>query len=476
MDPLILSVYIVTALASLVVAAFLFYVSTKSYYRRSAKRKKEERERRRKMHAMRAGAGSLAIKNIVYDEIKEFVKSEEERKEISYTVSEVFKRELENQLNTKNKELTDKYKKIIEGKTYDEKQAIKKYKKILSAKKETDAVIRSVAQGLVVVDPDGKVVMMNPAAEKLLGDKKENKIGKSVLEGLKEEQLVSLSKDSQVGEEKEIEVFGSQEETKKILRASNAIIENKDGQTVGMVSVLSDITKQKELDQLKANFLSSVTHELRTPLIAMDKSISLLLGKQAGPVSQTQEQFLSIASRNLKRLTTLINDLLDVSKMEAGKMRVEFKPVLIEEVIDETIANLKDWAKTKSITIKKEVEKEIPKVDMDFDRIVQVLSNLIGNAIKFTPEEGKIVVGARLEGANLRVNVKDSGTGIPKENIENIFNKFYQGGGRSPTDINGTGLGLSIVKEIIKMHKGKVWAESKKGQGANFIFTLPAKT
>jgi len=470
-----LNIYLITAFLSMAIGSLLVYVSTKSYYRRSEERRKEERERRRRNHATQAGPGNQTVKNIVYDEIKEFVKSEEERKEISETVSAIFRKELKEQVDVSGTELKKKFNKIIEEKSYNEKQAFRKYKKILSAKKETDAVIRSVAEGLVVVDPEGKVVMMNPAAEKLLGGKKEKKVGKPIGDGLGKEQLVSFSRNAKDGEGKEIEVLGSQEDTKKILRASNAVIENKNGQTVGMVSVLSDITKQKELERLKSGFVANVTHELRTPLISMDKSISLLLSKQAGLLSETQEQFLSIASRNLKRLTALINDLLDISKLESGKMAVNLKPASIEKIITEVVENFKDWAKTKSVRIKKEVDREIPELNLDADRIIQVLNNLIGNAIKFTPEGGAVRVGARIEGENLKVNIKDTGIGIPKKDTANIFSKFYQSGERAPTDINGTGLGLSIVKEIIELHKGKVWVESEKGKGANFIFTLPVK-
>ena len=174
-------------------------------------------------------------------------------------------------------------------------------------------------------------MMMNPAAEKLLGMSGKSKMGRPLTENLREEQLVSLVKTGQERKNKEIELVSQHDETKKILRASSAVIEDADGKTVGMVSVLSDITKQRELDELKANFVASVTHELRTPLVAMDKSIALILNKDAGELSGPQEEILTIAQRNLKRLSFLINDLLDLSKLEARKMALSRQASSLEK-------------------------------------------------------------------------------------------------------------------------------------------------
>jgi len=275
-------------------------------------------------------------------------------------------------------------------------------------------------------------------------------------------------------------LISRQDETKKILRASTAVIENENGQTIGMVSVLSDITKQKELDNLKSAFVANVSHELRTPLVAIDKSLTLILEKEAGDLSQTQEQFLSIAQRNLKRLSALINDLLDLSKLEAGKMEVRRKSMAINNVIQEVIDSLNNWAKSKNITLEKKIEDLLPDVQIDPDRLAQVLTNLVGNAVKFTPADGRITLEAKLsegEGGGkkeLEVSVKDTGIGIAPEDLPKIFSKFYQcGGERMISDVNGTGIGLSIAKEIVGLHGGKIWVESEKGQGARFVFTIP---
>ena len=191
---------------------------------------------------------------------------------------------------------------------------------------------------------------------------------------------------------------------------------------------------------------------------------------------QTQEQFLSIAQRNLKRLSALINDLLDLSKLEAGKMEVRRKRMAVNNVIQEVIDSLNNWARSKNITLEKRIEDMLPDVEIDPDRLAQVLTNLVGNAVKFTPNDGKITLEAKLSDGKkeLEVSVKDTGIGIAPEDLPKIFSKFYQcGGERMISDVNGTGIGLSIAKEIVELHGGKIWVESEKGQGARFIFTIP---
>jgi PAS domain S-box-containing protein len=415
------------------------------------------------------------FREVIYEEISGIVDSKVKRQEITRTVSHILDKELEDRIRKNIAEFEKKHEKIIQEKTQNEEVALQKYKKVLLEKKNTDAVIRSIAEGLVVVDAEGKVIMVNPAAEKLLGVSKKEKVGTRLAENLRKEHFVSLAKNSPLAgdENREIELKGADDDTKKVLRASSAVIENENGQTVGMVSVLSDITKQKELDALKSKFVASVSHELRTPLIAIDKSISLLLSEATGDVSETQEQFLSIASRNLKRLSSLINDLLDMSKLEAGKMSLDRRPSSIKEVISEVAQSLQNWANTKSIAISLDIQEGIPPVDMDPNRIIQVFNNLVGNSIKFTPQKGTITIKAQRESDTVKIAVSDNGIGVSKEELPKIFDKFYQAEGRSSTDISGTGLGLSIVKEIIELHGGTIRAESKEGQGMRFTFTLP---
>jgi len=463
------SIYVVVAIIGVIIALILAYLATLQSQGNASVSKKTVK----KMFTSEASGYNL-LENTVIKEITPIIRSRNQSEMISKKISRVFNKELEKRILMATQEINNKYNAVIEERKHNEEIAIKKYKKAVVEKKDTEAVIRSIAEGLVVVNSEGKVIMMNPAAEKLLDTQKKEKIGKNLTDGIKEEQLISLIKSSPEDEGKEIEFSSREDETKKILRASSAVIEDENGKTVGMVSVLSDITKQKELDRMKSSFVSSVSHELRTPLVAIDKSVSLILSKSTGPISETQEQFLQIAKRNLKRLSRLINDLLDLSKLEAGRMQLERKSSSIKDIINESMDTFNTWAQTKSVTIEEKIENNLPPINIDPSRIIQVLTNLIGNAIKFTPKGGAIVIKASNDDSYaVKISVADTGTGIGKEDLDKIFDKFYQTGERGTTDISGTGLGLSICKEIVELHGGKIWVESEKGYGAKFIFTLP---
>ncbi|MCX5701864.1 MAG: PAS domain S-box protein, partial [Candidatus Omnitrophica bacterium] len=350
-------VYVVTAVISIIIAVWLVNLA-----KQFGQAKPEDYGKKAKSGS--EGAYQLDNQELgrsITAEISRFVDSPNQRSEVTKKITEAFNKELEQKVNYTTQELTKKYSTMIDQKGKSEEIAWNKYKEVLSGKRETEAVMRSIAEGLVVLDAKGNVVMMNPAAEKLLGTSREEKIGKPIQENLKDEQLISLVKDTSTNRnEREIELVSQQDETKKTLRASSAVIEDENGQTIGMVSVLSDITKQKELDRMKAGFVSSVSHELRTPLVAIDKSISLILNKTTGPISAQQEEFLTIAQRNLKRLGRLIDDLLDLSKLEAGKMQLKRKPASIVEVAKESIKTVENWAKTKSINISQNIQDGIP--------------------------------------------------------------------------------------------------------------------
>ncbi len=462
--------FLITGMISIVIAVFLIHSS-----RLSA-------QARIKLDKKRIGGDYSSIKSdsldqVILDQVKDLVDSEQQRLEISRRISATVNKEFEKRIQVSHQELSKKYETMLQEKDQGEVMVWQKYKKILNDQKKTEAVLHSIAEGLVVVDGGGKVIMMNPAAERLLGVSTKDKIGRPIAENSKEEQLISLVRPRPDQEGQEIEFVSQRDETKKVLRASSAVIEDENGQPVGMVSVLSDITKQKEVDQLKSNFVANVSHELRTPLIAIEKAISLILSKDAGSISEAQEQFLAIAHRNIKRLGLLINDLLDLSKIEAGKMEFKYELFSIEKVINECMAGLNTWAKTKSIQLEKKIHEGIPDVSMDPNRILQVLNNLVGNAIKFTPSNGLITIEAKFQNEReaLEVGVTDTGIGIPKEALSKMFDKFYQTGERAPTDISGTGIGLSISKEIVELHNGRIWVESEKGCGAKFTFTLPVR-
>jgi two-component system, NtrC family, sensor histidine kinase KinB len=400
--------------------------------------------------------------------------TKEERSQVAHSIASVVRDRVVRQVEEVTTRMRDQYESALSQKDKEQEVVQVKYKNLVKEKNQTEAIVQSLAEGLVVVNAKGEVVMMNPAAEKLLGVDKKHKVGRPLTENLKDEELVSLVRDAQGQGEKVVELSAMQQETKKVIRSSSALIENENGQTVGMVSVLTDVTKQRELDRLKTQFVSTVTHELRTPLVATQKALDVVILGTAGPLNTDQSRFLEIAHRNLDRLFRLINDILDFSKLEAGRMKMEFAGASIEALAAEVIQGLESWAQSKQVMLARQIEPGLPQVSMDPMRIGQVLTNLIGNALKFTPPGGRVTVEAKRAGEDkVEVGVQDTGIGIAPEDLSKLFQRFVQVGERRQTDVSGTGLGLSIAKEIVELHGGRIWAESEKGQGTRFVFTLP---
>ncbi|GEM_PF-454684 len=382
-------------------------------------------------------------------------------------------------------ELREKAKKLekLEGKYL---LVEKEKKRLVDEKERVDTIIRNLAEGVVVVDNTGKILLMNPAAEKLLGAGHGKGIGEDIRESLRQEHLLALAKGPLRGGEetgKQIKLQSLNTDTQKVLQASTAIIENEDGKTVGMVSVLSDITRQKELNEMKSKFVSHVSHELRTPLVAIQRSLALLLEEQASNLGSDQKQYLEIANRNIGRLGRLINDILDLSKIEAGKLEIHPMVFSLPTVLEDVKTTFVTWAKDKKIEIALQVPQGSVMVEADRDRINQVLANLVSNALKYTPEGGSITLEALLvrdesipSGDCVEVGVRDTGIGISPQDQKRIFERFEQVSLSQPAGISSTGLGLSIAREIVELHGGKIWVESQEGKGSRFAFRIPLKS
>jgi len=232
----------------------------------------------------------------------------------------------------------------------------------------------------------------------------------------------------------------------------------------------------KRVDEMKSEFVSVASHELRTPLTTIKNAVQLVLRGKAGEINETQGNFLSMAEKNINRLTNILNSLLDLSRIESGKMEMRFEEFDLTGSITFILSSLKPQADGKSIRLNTEIPMEFPPIYGDREKVEQILMNLTGNAIKFTPEGGEISVSAKLlagEGGMVAVSVKDSGIGIPEDQLKKVFEKFYQVEGSLHRSVSGTGLGLAITKGLVETHQGKIWVESEVGKGSTFTFTLP---
>jgi signal transduction histidine kinase len=233
--------------------------------------------------------------------------------------------------------------------------------------------------------------------------------------------------------------------------------------------------KLKELDQLKSDFISVVSHELRTPLTSIKAFTELILIKPR-MTAEKRSRFLSIINNETDRLARLINDILDLTKIEAGKLSWHVTQVSLPEVIRTSVTNIQSLADNKSLIMELNMPDPLPRLYGDRDRLVQVITNILSNAIKFTPDGGRISIEASYEEQPRRqimVHITDTGVGIPHKHLNSIFEKFRRAGDALTNISEGTGLGLAITKQIVEYHGGRIWAESTPGSGSTFSFTLP---
>ncbi|MEA3476496.1 MAG: ATP-binding protein [Candidatus Cloacimonadota bacterium] len=350
-------------------------------------------------------------------------------------------------------------------------------KQIVAEKRKSEAIIQSIDDGIVVVDAEFKVTGINPTAAEVFGIEPDKAQGGHFLEVVKSDQLFNYVKQTvQSGQSPPIEegknVFIVQQgERQYHYQFSITPVLAKDGSMLGVVLLLRDVTRLKELDRLKSEFVMSASHELRTPLMSIGMSIDLLQETAMEKINEREQQLLSAAHEDLQRLKALVNDLLDLSRIEAGKMDIEFNRVLVPILFEKAVAVLKSQADEKSVELSFEVPEGLPYVKVDPNKITWVLTNLISNALRYTDSGGHIRLFAEQIGPHVHISVNDDGSGIPYEYQSKIFNKFVRV--KSDREVEGSGLGLAICREIVRAHGGIIWVDSIPGEGSTFTFTLP---
>lgn len=345
----------------------------------------------------------------------------------------------------------------------------------------TTNVLSNTVEGVVVVDDQGKILMMNPAAEQIYGSALSQSAGRGLSEKVSDQFVVTMAAELTTPNDrdvaKEIHVTGAND-TRRTLRASSALVRTEEGKVVGMVTALPDATKHKELQKMQRDFVAHVTHELRAPLSSIRAALEIIKGEFSATMADEETRMLNTALKNSDRLAEMINGILDFSKLESGQMRVHPKPCDPGSIAKEAVDSLRPWAQKKRIDLSLSAPQSLPFVAADAPRTIQVLVNLLSNSIKFTPAGGKIALklATRQEDHSsfVEFSVSDTGPGIPKNEQGRIFEKFVQiAAGES--HVGGTGLGLSIAKALVHLQKGKMWLESEAGRGATFFFTLPVQ-
>ena len=343
-------------------------------------------------------------------------------------------------------------------------------KMLYDEKSKIESILNSMAAGVVVMDTTGAIVFTNNSAIEILSyeeNPEESRYYKNLMQLLKNSVLgrVAVQKSEKMvleGAGKDVKVFNT-----KI-----SLIKGLDEIALGAVCVLEDISEIEKLSELKSDFVSQVSHELRTPLTSVKGATKLILRGSTGTINEKQTKLLKIMSEDTDRLINLINDLLDISKLESGKIKMKKEDFDLSDVLHQCVETVQSLAKDKNHKVSEKFNSSL-KVNADKDRIKQVVINLLSNAIKFTPSEGQIEIFARQVNGLSEVCVKDSGMGVPKEFLTKLFEKFQRADNSMTAEVQGTGLGLAICKKIVEDHGGKIWVESEIDKGSSFFFTLP---
>ncbi len=336
------------------------------------------------------------------------------------------------------------------------------------------SVIDHMGDGVVVTDEKGAIKIFNPAAAEILDLKLGSDFSfKGEAEALSMKTIEAVLKGEEINGE-EFFLTTPLHPEGQFLSVTARPVNDPENALNGCVTVLRDITKRRKLEELKDEFVSMVSHELRTPLTSINGSLGLLLADVAGILPPETKALIEIAYRNSDRLVRLIGDLLDIQKLESGKMKMEMTPLEVTKLIQQAVDGNQGYAEKHGVTI--EYHNNLPEekwVQGDSDRMLQVMANLLSNGIKFSPEKGNVEVDVALENEYVKVSIKDQGEGIPEAFQKEIFQKFAQAGGEANKKKGGTGLGLNISQSIVSLHGGQIWFETEVGKGTAFIFTLP---
>jgi PAS domain S-box-containing protein len=351
---------------------------------------------------------------------------------------------------------------------------------LLDERNRLASILHSMTSAVLVVDGHQHILLSNPLMNTIFNLHEGKVLGARLGDVIQNGDIQSLfgeiAKQPNEYMSRDVTITNQAQGTLLVMRANLAKVRSHSGVVTGAVMVLNDITREKEIDRVRSEFVSVVSHELRTPMAAIKEAVSLIIDGVTGPVNERQVKFLDMAKRNIDRLTGIINDLLDLSKIESGKMTLLCEKVSASSIVDEVVATFEPVAHEKEIALLADVNEHVPEMHIDQSKIAQVLANLVSNAIKFTPNKGAVTVSARLSSLrqkSVEFCVADTGIGIDPKDYRKLFQKFQQVDSSLSRMAGGTGLGLAISKEIVELHGGRIWVQSDPGRGSKFCFTLP---
>lgn len=329
------------------------------------------------------------------------------------------------------------------------------------------AVLQEMTDGVLIVDSEERIQLINPAAQRMFGVEQEHAIGNTLAEALRHHQPFELWQRSRLTGSMQSESF-EVVSTKIYLQGAAAPLEKSlPGSTL---MLFHDITQQKQIETMRRDFISNVSHELRTPLAAL-KALTETLQTGALDDPPAAHRFLEQMETEVDALSLMVTELLELSRIESGRVPLERKPVRPIEIIFPAYERLNLQAERADLTITVDCPEDLPPIMADANRVQQVIVNLLHNAVKFTPQGGQIILRAQAHNSAILFSVRDSGIGISSENLPRIFERFYKVDRARAT--SGTGLGLAIARHLVEAHGGRIWAESELSKGSIFYFTIP---
>ncbi|MCL6448453.1 MAG: cell wall metabolism sensor histidine kinase WalK [Armatimonadetes bacterium] len=338
-------------------------------------------------------------------------------------------------------------------------------------KTQNENILVNLAEGVIATDLAGKTTLLNPAAEHLLGLDQKKALNQDLASFEGCQPLGALFKEvMETGEQRsgEFDLPGK----KIVLFALVAPLRGRDGTAYGAVGVIKDVTEARKLEQLRRDFIADVSHEIRTPLTSIQGFTEALLDEVTADKA-VQAEYLKVIHQESLRLGRLLNELLDLARLESGKVRWDLNPIDVPELFAGVLLKLKPQIEEKSLCVEQEIPPGFPALPGNEERIEQVLINLVQNAIRFSPPGGMIKMQASFSGEEATISVSDQGPGIPEEDLPHIWERFYRVEKSRSRALGGTGLGLAIVRQIVELHGGKVSVSSREGAGSTFSFTLP---
>jgi two-component system phosphate regulon sensor histidine kinase PhoR len=356
----------------------------------------------------------------------------------------------------------------------------KSLRDIATEKSKLRVIVNALVDGVLVVNRDNHIVLNNPAATKMLGIEMESIVNKPLQDCIRDKNLYVLPqmvsdlqtrKLSAICQEMEIQGdYGLH------LRIHACQVKGEDDDILGTVFVLQDISYIKELDRMKSDFIAMVSHELKAPLTAIQQQILIMAEGLLGATTEKQTEVLLRIKVRTNNLLTLIKNLLDLSCIEAGKIVQCKEPLQLNDIAEKVTELLDMQADKKNISLKLKKAKNLPIIDADPNNMEEIFTNLVSNAIHYTPGGGEVVIKTGRQGEYVKIEVSDTGIGIKEEDLPRIFDKFYRVQSDQTRMVAGSGLGLSIVKGIVEAHLGKIDVVSQVGKGTTFKVLLPQKS